>query len=219
MEPGPALIVDGDASALQRLFVNLVDNAVKYGDRGAHPICRPTRRARWWRSPTTDPACRRSSAIGCSSPSIASRARATATPAASALASPSPAPSPARTAATSALERAEPGQGLEGGGAASGRKNRPLVAARAILTKSNGHRARLNEQHIDRIFLETSMTSTSLRSGLVALTFALLAAPGLRPDAPARQRRRMAWPGRPTYARDDAEASRAEWRRTTCTPS
>jgi two-component system OmpR family sensor kinase len=33
MEPGPAVIVDGDASALQRLFVNLVDNAVKYGDR------------------------------------------------------------------------------------------------------------------------------------------------------------------------------------------
>jgi two-component system OmpR family sensor kinase len=33
VEPGPALIVDGDASALQRLFVNLVDNAVKYGDR------------------------------------------------------------------------------------------------------------------------------------------------------------------------------------------
>ncbi len=31
MDSGPALIVDGDASALQRLFVNLVDNAVKYG--------------------------------------------------------------------------------------------------------------------------------------------------------------------------------------------
>ena len=34
LEPGPALIVDGDAPALQRLFVNLVDNAVKYGGRG-----------------------------------------------------------------------------------------------------------------------------------------------------------------------------------------
>lgn len=33
MDSGPALIVDGDASALQRLFVNLVDNAVKYGGR------------------------------------------------------------------------------------------------------------------------------------------------------------------------------------------
>ena len=31
LEPGPAQIVEGDASALQRLFVNLVDNAVKYG--------------------------------------------------------------------------------------------------------------------------------------------------------------------------------------------
>jgi signal transduction histidine kinase len=30
---GVAVIVDGDASALQRLFVNLVDNAVKYGGR------------------------------------------------------------------------------------------------------------------------------------------------------------------------------------------
>jgi signal transduction histidine kinase len=29
--PGAALVVDGDAAALQRLFVNLVDNAVKYG--------------------------------------------------------------------------------------------------------------------------------------------------------------------------------------------
>jgi signal transduction histidine kinase len=33
LEPGQALVVDADASALQRLFVNLVDNAVKYGDR------------------------------------------------------------------------------------------------------------------------------------------------------------------------------------------
>jgi two-component system OmpR family sensor kinase len=31
LESGPAAIVEGDASALQRLFVNLVDNAVKYG--------------------------------------------------------------------------------------------------------------------------------------------------------------------------------------------
>jgi signal transduction histidine kinase len=31
LTPGPAAVVDGDASALQRLFVNLVDNAVKYG--------------------------------------------------------------------------------------------------------------------------------------------------------------------------------------------
>ncbi len=31
VEPGPAAVVEGDASALQRLFVNLVDNAVKYG--------------------------------------------------------------------------------------------------------------------------------------------------------------------------------------------
>jgi len=31
LEAGPAVIVEGDASALQRLFVNLVDNAVKYG--------------------------------------------------------------------------------------------------------------------------------------------------------------------------------------------
>ncbi len=33
LEPGPSLIVQGDVSALQRLFVNLVDNAVKYGGR------------------------------------------------------------------------------------------------------------------------------------------------------------------------------------------
>jgi signal transduction histidine kinase len=31
VEPGPSLVVEGGASALQRLFVNLVDNAVKYG--------------------------------------------------------------------------------------------------------------------------------------------------------------------------------------------
>jgi signal transduction histidine kinase len=31
VEPGPAVVVEADASALQRLFVNLVDNAVKYG--------------------------------------------------------------------------------------------------------------------------------------------------------------------------------------------
>ncbi len=31
IEPGAAFIVEGGASALQRLFVNLVDNAVKYG--------------------------------------------------------------------------------------------------------------------------------------------------------------------------------------------
>jgi len=31
LEPGPVQIVEGDASSLQRLFVNLVDNAVKYG--------------------------------------------------------------------------------------------------------------------------------------------------------------------------------------------
>jgi signal transduction histidine kinase len=33
LAPGPSLIVQGDVSALQRLFANLVDNAVKYGER------------------------------------------------------------------------------------------------------------------------------------------------------------------------------------------
>jgi signal transduction histidine kinase len=40
VEPGPALVVEGGASALQRLFVNLVDNAIKYGGSARLHIAR-----------------------------------------------------------------------------------------------------------------------------------------------------------------------------------
>jgi signal transduction histidine kinase len=40
LEPGPAFVVEGGASALQRLFVNLVDNAVKYGGSAQIAIAR-----------------------------------------------------------------------------------------------------------------------------------------------------------------------------------
>ena len=33
VEPGPSLVIDGAATGLQRLFMNLVDNAVKYGGK------------------------------------------------------------------------------------------------------------------------------------------------------------------------------------------
>ena len=81
LAPGPRVLVSGDASALRRLFANLIENAVRYGDRARIGWERRAQ-ASWSMSRTMVRASTRHSATACSNPSYAATRPATGLPAA-----------------------------------------------------------------------------------------------------------------------------------------
>ena len=92
MTQGPPVSIDCQPAALKRALTNLIENAVKYGQRARVSLIsvRRTRSRSRWR--TTAPASRKTNSPGCSNHSTGWRVRAVATPAglASGLRSPTP---------------------------------------------------------------------------------------------------------------------------------